>query len=325
MEFKNLVCANCGGTNFEKLSDLEYKCNHCHGLLVSTTKAVPIPPAAPQAPPIPDFKMPEIPGFAKVVAITSGVILVVVCVAVFTKSGPTKPRYEPVSVPRTSPPPPTPKPAPPNLKVEMVGKASDRFGDNFIKCTVTNLSDVVIVDPYVRLNLYKNDVKLNTISGDAKLKYLKPGVTVPIWASVGKHTDYTRVEVLDYEVIRSVPNTEALFPQFKYLDAAMKVETGISTFNDQPYKERFYEVSGTVENDRYEKARPTLFVIFYNAKGEIVGAETANPPEMKRGEKVSFDASAGETQLYGTPVRYEILAVDTSQKGTGSCLANQTC
>lgn len=324
MEFVNLVCANCGGTNFQKLSDLEYKCNHCHGLLVSTTKAVPVPPAPPVIP-VTEFKMPEFPGFAKVLAITMGVLFVVVCIAVLIKSGPTKPRYEPVAIPRSSPLPPTPTPAPPKLKVEMVGKASDRFGDNFIKCTVTNLSDVVILDPYVRLTLYRNDIKLDTISGNAPLKYLKPGVTVPVWASVGKHTDYTRAEVVDYEVIQSMPNSDGFFPEFKYVDAVMKVETGVSTFNGRPYREKFYEVAGTIENDRYEKAKPSLIVIFYNAKDEIIGAETASPPEIKKGEKVSFDVSASETQLYGTPVRYEIMAVDLSQKGAGACLANKTC
>jgi hypothetical protein len=326
MEFKNLTCANCGGTDFKKLSDLEYRCNHCNGLLISTTKAEPVSPVIFESPPVTEFKMPEFPGFAKVIAITFGIVVIGVIVAVLIKSGPTRrPTYEPVSIPRPSAAPPTPTPAPPKLKVEMVGKASDRFGDNFIKCTVTNLSDVVIIDPYVRLALYKGDVKLDTISGDASLKYLKPGVTVPIWASVGRHTDYTRAEVLNYEVTRSISNTEKLFPEFNYLDASMKVETGISTFNGQPYKEKFYEVSGTVENDRYEKSAPVLFVIFYNAKNEIVGAETANPPEMKRGEKGSFDVSAGETQLYGTPVRYEIMAVDPNLRNSWPCLVNKAC
>jgi len=326
MEFKNLICANCGGTDFEKLSDLEYRCNHCHGLLVSNTKAVPVPPAA-QPLPIIEFKMPEFPGFAKVLAITFGVIFVCICVVALLKSGRKERPVSFASTPPTFTRTPTPSPTPkPELKVEMTGKASDRFGDNFIKCTETNLSDVVIIDPYVRLTLYKADVKLDIISGNASLKYLKPGVTVPVWASVGKHTNYTRAEVLDYEVIQSFPNVEGLFPEFKYHDAAMKVETGISTFNGQPYKEKFYEVSGVIENEKYEKSRPTLFVIYYNAKDEIVGAVTASPAEMKIGEKVSFDASASETGLYGAPVRYEIMAVDTDLKRGGvPCLANKTC
>lgn len=327
MEFVNLVCANCGGTNFQKLSDLEYRCNHCHGLLVSTTKAVPLSSVVPTRPPLEEFKMPEFPGFAKVLAILFGVIFVAVCLVVIIRSGS---RTRPVSVapvPTLSPksPTPTPTPAPPKLKVEMVGKATDRFGDNFIKCTVANMSDVVILDPYVRLTLYRNDVKLDTISGNASLKYLKPGATVPVLVSVGKHTDYTRAEIMEYEVIQSVKNTVDLFPEFNYLDAGMKIEIGESSFNGRRFKEKFYEVSGTIENDRYEKANPILFVIYYNAKDEIVGVEKASPPEIKKGEKVSFDVSAGETQLQGTPVRYEIVAVDPNIKGSGPCLANKTC
>jgi hypothetical protein len=324
MEFVNLDCANCGGTNFQKLSDLEYRCNHCHSLLVSTTKAVPVPPVVP--PPVIEFKMPEFPGFAKFLAIVLGVGFVAVCLVVLIRSGPKTKPVSLVSMPNVSPKSPTPTPAPPKLKVEMVGKASDRFGDNYIKCTVTNMSDVVILDPYVKLTLYKDDVKLDTISGDARLKYLKPGATVPVWVSVGNHTDYTRAEIMEYEVIQSVKNTAELFPELNYLNAGMKVEMGDSSFNGRRFKEKFYEVSGTIQNDKYEKAHPVIFVIYYSAKDEIVGVETASPPEIKKGEKVSFDVSAGETELHGTPVRYEIMAVDPNVKGSsGPCLANKTC
>jgi hypothetical protein len=325
MEFENLECSNCGGTDFHKLSDLEYRCNHCQGLLVRTTKAVPVSPLGSQSPPVIEFKMPEIPGFAKVLAITFGAIFVVVCVALVMQ-GNRKTKSAPVAtIPRTPTPTPSPTPAPPKLKVEMVGKASDRFGHNFIKCTVTNMSDVVILDPYVRLTLYKNDVKLDTISGDADLKYLKPGATVPIWASVGNHTDYTRAEIMDYEIIQSVKNTAELFPEFNYLDARMKIEIGDSSFNGRRYKEKFYDVSGIVQNDKYERTTPVLFVIYYGARDEIVGVKKADPPEIKKGEKVSFDVSAGETELRGTPVRYEIMAVDPNIKSGGPCLANKTC
>jgi len=176
------------------------------------------------------------------------------------------------------------------------------------------------------LTLYKNDVKLDTVSGDARLKYLKPGATVPVLVSVGNHPGYTRAEIMDYEVIQSVRNIAGLFPEFNYLDAGMKVEIGESSFNGRRFKEKFYEVSGVIENDEYEKITPVLFVIYYGAKDEIVGVETANPPEIKKGEKVSFDVSAGETKLQGTPVRYEIIAVDPNVKGSsGPCLANKTC
>jgi hypothetical protein len=307
---------------------LEYRCNHCHSLLVSTTKAVPVSPAAPPPPPVIEFKMPEFPGFAKFLAIAFGVIFVVVCVALVVVQSNRKTKSVPVvSVPRTPTHSPTPTPAPPKLKVEMVDQATDRFGDNYIKCTVTNMSDVVIIDPYVRLTLYKDDVKLDTVSGDARLKYLKPGAVVPILVSVGNHPGYTRAEIMDYEVIQSVKNTAGLFPEFNYLDAGMKVEIGESSFNGRRFKEKFYEVSGTIQNDKYEKVTPLIFVIYYSAKDEIVGVETANPPEIKKGEKVGFDVSAGETEMQGIPVRYEIMAVDTNVKGSSGqpCLANKTC
>lgn len=326
MEFVNLVCANCGGTNFQKLSDLEYRCNHCHGLLVSTTKAVPVSPVVPPSPPVTEFKMPQLPGLAKVLAIAFGLIFVAVCLVVMVRSGRTTRPVSVATAPTATPKIPTPTPTPlPKLNVEMIGKATDRFGDNYIKCTVTNMSDMVILDPYVRLTFYKNDVKLDTRSGNADLKYLKPGATVPVLVSVGIHTDYTRAEIMEYEVIQSVKNTEELFPEFNYLDAGMKVEIGDSSFNGRRFKEKFYEVSGTIENDRYEKSQPVLFVIYYGAKDEIVGVETANPPEIKKGEKAGFDVSAGATELHGVPVRYEIMAVDPNIKGGGPCLANKTC
>ena len=326
MEFVNLDCANCGGTNFQKLSDLEYRCNHCHSLLVSTTKAVPASPAAPPPPPVIEFKMPEFPGFAKFLAILFGAIFVVVCVALVIQSSRKTKSVPVVSVPRTPTPSPTPTPAPPKLKVEMVGRATDRFGDNFIKCTVTNMSDVVIIDPYVKLTLYKNDVKLDTRSGDSDVKYLKPGATVPVRVSIGEHTGYTRAEIMDYEVIRSAKNTEGLFPEFNYLDARMKIVMGDTSINGRRFKEKYYEVSGVIENDKYEKVTPVLYVIYYDAKDEIVGVKTANPPEIKKGEKAGFDASAGTTELHGTPLRYEIMAVDSNVKGSsGPCLANKTC
>jgi hypothetical protein len=272
--------------------------------------------------------MPEFPGFAGFLAITFGVVFVVVCVALVIVQSNRKAKSVPVvvSVPRTPTPSPTPTPAPPKLKVEMVGKATDGFGGNYIKCTVTNMSDVVIIDPYVRLTLYKNDVKLDTRSGDADLKYLKPGATVPVRVSIGEHTGYTRAEIVDYEVIQSAKNTDGLFPEFNYLDARMKIVMGDTSINGRRFKEKYYEVSGTIGNDKYEKVTPVLYVIYYGAKDEIVGVKTANPPEIKKGEKAGFDASAGTTELHGTPLRYEIMAVDPSVKGSsGPCLANKTC
>ena len=57
MKFENLTCENCGGKEFQKISDDEYFCHHCRGLVVrpkdeKTIKVVydnaPKPDAAPK-------------------------------------------------------------------------------------------------------------------------------------------------------------------------------------------------------------------------------------------------------------------------------------
>jgi hypothetical protein len=187
---------------------------------------------------------------------------------------------------------------------------------------LTNTGDTVIADPSVVLMLYKGDTKLDSVFEDAPLKYLKPGATTPVWVKLLKYEDYTSAVVLEKNP-RGLENSERLFPNLKFA-AAMKISTGISSFNDQPYKEKFFDVVGTVENEQYEKVTPELYVIYYDAKSQIIGVRSGNPPDLKRGEKAQFDISAGETQLFGVPVRYEIVAVDPNYK-RNTCLANKIC
>lgn len=255
-----------------------------------------------------------------------GIIFVIVAIVAVVQKKPSTPPFPPPG--KTGPFPynvATPPPASPaKVKGEIVGKASDRFGTSYIKCMITNTGESVVFEPHVTLNLYKGDVKLDTVYGDGVVKYLKPGAATPAWVPIYKNEDYTRAEVQENGVVRGLGKPDGLFLELKYIDAAMTVETGISSFNGQEYKEKFFDVSGTIENERYDKIKPVIYVIYYDSKSQIVGVESANPPEVKKGEKAKFDVSAGETQLFGVPVKYEIVAINPD-RSTGACMANMIC
>jgi hypothetical protein len=322
MEFENLVCGNCGGTDFHKLSDLEYRCHHCRGLLVRTSKSAPPRPVYVEPEPIPVSEASPI--FVKFLVglVVALFFLVLIGVLVNPKgkgtsgvnSGPSGPRPYNVAPPQPG--------AGANQKIEVVGKVKGSFGRTYIKVMLTNTGGTVIEDPSVVLMLYKDKTKLDSVFGDAPLKYLKPGATVPVWIHLFKYEDYTSAVVTERNP-RGIENSERLFPTLKFT-AAMKNTTGISSFNDEPYKEKFFDISGTVENELYDKVTPELYVIYYDSKSQIVGVRSVRPPDLKRGEKAQFDISAGETQLFGVPVRYEILAVDPNYK-RNTCLANNVC
>ena len=322
MEFENLVCGNCGGTDFHKLSDLEYRCHHCRGLLVRTSKSEQPRPVYVEPEPIPVIETSPI--FVKFLVgmVVALFFLVLIGVLVNPKgrgiSGVNSRPSGPLPYNVAQPPPgPAAK-----IKAEVIGKVKGSFGRTYIKVMLTNTGDTVITDPSVVLMLYKDNTKLDSVFGDAALKYLKPGATVPVWIHLFKYEDYTSAVVTERNP-RGMENSERLFPTLKFT-AAMKTDTGISSFNGEPYKEKFFDVTGTVENDRYDKVTPELFVIYYDAKSQIVGVRSGRPPDLARGEKAQFDIGAGETQLFGVPVRYEILAVDPNYK-RNTCLANKVC
>jgi hypothetical protein len=322
MEFENLVCGNCGGTDFHKLSDLEYRCNHCRGLLVRTPKS---------AQPRPVYVEPEplevveaSPTFVKFLVGLVVALFFMILIGAFVN-----PKGKGTSVINSSPSGPRPynvaQPPPgaeAKLKTEVIGKVKGSFGRIYIKVMLTNTGDTVITDPSVVLMLYKDNTKLDSVFGDAALKYLKPGATTPVWIHLFKYEDYTSAVVMEKNP-RGMENSERMFPTLKFT-AAMKITTGISSFNDQPYKEKFFDISGTVENEQYDKVTPELYVIYYDSKSQIVGVDSGRPPDLTRGEKAQFDISAGETQLFGVPVRYEILTVDPNYK-RNTCLANKVC
>lgn len=321
MEFENLVCGNCGGTDFHKLSDLEYRCNHCRGLLVRTPKSAPPRPVYVEPEPLEVVEASPI--FVKFLVglVVALFFMILIGVLVNPKKGTTV-----VNSGASGPLPYNVAPPPPGavakLKTEVIGKVKGSFGRIYIKVMLTNTGDTVITDPSVVLMLYKDTAKLDSVFGDAALKYLKPGASTPVWIHLFKYEDYTSAVVMEKNP-RGMENSERLFPTLKFT-AAMKITSGISSYNDQPYKEKFFDISGTVENEQYDKVTPELYVIYYDAKSQIVGVDSGRPPDLKKGEKAQFEIGAGETQLFGVPVRYEILAVDPNYK-RNTCLANKVC
>lgn len=207
---------------------------------------------------------------------------------------------------------PTPPVKTDQLKVEVLGNMKAGFNQTFIKCRVTNESDSVIKEPSVKLMLYKNDLKIGDTSGGSKLKYLKPGQSIPIWLDLSsKEESYTAarpVENAEYSIFDK--DLKTLYPSLVYTEAKMTSKALTSLLNFRPYKEIFYEITGTVENREYDVVNADIYAIFYDANSEIVGITSTSPPELKRNEKAAFEASMGEKSLFGVPVRFELIAID---------------
>lgn len=310
MEFQNLVCANCGGTDFKKLSDREYRCTHCQGLLISTANPQPVPYYRPDPEPVVP-QVDPVPVFAKVIGITMVILIAFIFLAFFAqKKSPSYKLspgsgYQPINIAVS------PTPVGPKLEINVAGKVKGSFGSIYLKCLVTNITGRVLRDPMITVTLYKNDVKLGTAMGIAELKFLKPRETTPIWVDLGDYANYTRAEAHESMMLSPLPVGNAtLFPDLKFIDAKMTTDFGNSSYNGRIYREKFYTVTGTVQNELYEKVSPQLYVIFYDSKSEVVGVESGSSPELNKGEKGNFEVSAGETQLFGVPARYEIVAVD---------------
>lgn len=210
---------------------------------------------------------------------------------------------------------PTPPRKTDKLKVEVLDNMKAGFNQTFIKCRVTNESESVIKEPSVKLVLYKNDLKIGDAYGSSKLKYLKPEQSVPVWIQLSKKEEsYTAarpVEDAEYDIFDKDLN--ALYPSLVYTEAKMTSKALTSLLNFRPYKEIFYEITGTVENREYDVVNADIYAIFYDANSEIVGITSTSPPELKRNEKAAFEASMGEKSLYGVPVRFELIAIDDSK------------
>lgn len=221
------------------------------------------------------------------------------------ESSPKKPLIKPIF----TPPPTTDK-----VKIEVAERVKGGFNQTFVKCLVTNNSESVIQLSRISLTLYKNDLKIGNISGESGMKYLKPNQTAPIWINLYKDQDYTAARVDEnakYNV--AVKDNSLLYPNVIYTDTKMNSKALTSLYNFRPYKEIFYEVTGTVENRDYDLLKLQIYAVFYNDKSEIVGITKTNPPDLKRGEKAQFEASMGDRSLFGVPARFELIAIDDSR------------
>ena len=197
------------------------------------------------------------------------------------------------------------------LKVEISDRVKDNFGDSYLKCLITNTGDAVIVDPSFSLDLYNNDVKTGTLRGTAQLDYLKPGQTIPVWISLFGEKKFTSARYDETENLQvSDKDPEKLFPTLVFTNAKLSVETATSSYNGRLYQDKIFVVSGIVENQTYENISPDLFILYYDDKNEIVGINSTYPSSMKKGEKSTFESSIGKTSSFGTPGRFEIIAVN---------------
>jgi hypothetical protein len=195
------------------------------------------------------------------------------------------------------------------IKVEIQEKVKGSFGRQYLRCLVTNVSDGVIENVRISLNLYNNDIKGDDAFSFEAIDFLKPNQTLPVWIDV-TNSKFTRAEFADAPLARiSEKDEKELFPTLIYTDVKMSQETLTSMYNFKKYPEVFYEVKGIVTNNDYDKLNPKIYVYFYDENKQIVGIRSTYPPELKRGEKAEFEVSAGETQLFGKPKSYEIFAV----------------
>ena len=192
----------------------------------------------------------------------------------------------------------TPTPAPKeNVKVEILEKVKNLEGRQFLKCKITNLGETIVSPFSLTLMFYKDDVKLTENAEFAKIRFLKPQQSIPVWIGLYKTENYTSVKVKDSIATFPVSKPEAqLFPTLTYSETKMERASYQTTY-----------VRGIVENQDYEKLSAKLHIIFYDAKSEIIGfAETS--VSLQKGEKAKFEARISDRDLFGTPKTFEIIA-----------------
>ena len=195
------------------------------------------------------------------------------------------------------------------LKVEIQEVVKGSFGKKYLRCLVTNPNENVIKSPRVSLMLYKNDVKVGTISGQSDLEFLKPNQTIPVWIDV-THKEYTRAEPEESQLGNFYDQNEKdVYPTVTITDAKMSNQTLTSLYNFKPYREVFYKVAGVVTNSDYDEIGVKIYVLFLDEQKHIVGIKSTSPPLLKRGEKAEFTLQTGETSIYGKPASFEIFAV----------------
>lgn len=205
----------------------------------------------------------------------------------------------------------TPKPTPMEnfIKVEVGQVSKGSFGEEYLKCQITNLSDRVVKMPGVSLTFYEGDVKVDFRSESSKLEYLRPRETIPVWIRINGVKKYDKVvaERSSSSSVLMMETTDVIYPVLNITDQAMKVETLTSSYNFQRYNEKFYNVTGIVENTNSYEVSPKVNVIYYDANSEIVGYSADTVGKLLPGEKAKFEATSGHTQLHGTPVKFELV------------------
>lgn len=185
-----------------------------------------------------------------------------------------------------------------NIKIEILDQVKSNFGWKYLKCKVTNAGESVVYPYSIALQFYENDVKIGDGSAFVKLKYLKPGQSVPAWVSTNSANSYTSVKVK--EPIGSFPirGGGELFPELTITETKM-----------QPVSTSF-KVEGIVENTKYENVSPELYVLFYNENSEIIGIEETKVRDLPRAGKAKFEVTISDHNLFGKPKSFEVIATN---------------
>lgn len=215
----------------------------------------------------------------------------------------TRPSYTPYS------PTPTPKPED-MVKVEVLEKTSNSFGQKFLKCKVTNISEKIIEVSNVKLTFYQDNVKIRDAAEILSLKFLKPNQTIPVWINLYGADKYTTVKPeVTLSPFATKKTTEQLYPKLEFTQTEMTSEMGNMMINFRNFRKLYYKVAGIVENKDYPEISTEIFVLFYDEKSEIVGIGSTGVYNLKQGEKSKFEVQKVETDLFGKPTKFETLVI----------------
>jgi hypothetical protein len=216
------------------------------------------------------------------------------------------PRRTPVATPTTATASPEPKE---KLRIETDTSTTDgKFGEKFLRCVVTNVTDKNLENAGVSLTFYKKDIKVNSRSERLPLKLLRPGETYPVWVDINDVKDYDRVVAEQGPFTRPVNWAFAAAPlDLPLTDTALKTEKNTTSYNDRLFQEPYYVVTGVIENTTSKSVHPTVDIVYYDDKSEVVGYASTSVGELKPGDKAKIEAEAAASQLHGKPTRFETI------------------
>lgn len=217
--------------------------------------------------------------------------------------------WEPPPTPR--PPLITPTPTPEEVKklnVEVIGTEDGSFGDKFVKVMVTNIANTVLEKPSVDITFYEKDVKVGSRFESLPIEFLRPGETYPAWVRIAGLKKYDRMvaEQGGFTRISKRPVTE-VFPDLAVTEKVLTTEKKNSSINFRTYTENYYMAAAIIENTTAKAIRPSIDVVYYDEKGEVVGYTSAHVGELKPGDKAKIDAQAAQSQIHGKPTRFEVV------------------